>query len=99
MQLISDSESYVQHLRWSGAVADSDAKLQKVAVACKRAAGLRVQVCSPSLCGAEAAFGARIGASSESPSPSLRLCISAEHSAGDINNATAALKAALREVA
>merc|ERR1719203_2511540 len=90
VQLMSGAESFVQYLRWTGK-ADAEERLQAVAEQCKRSGGLAVQVCSPGLIGAEASFGARIGAPG-APPPSLRFCVSERHSAGDIAAAAAALR-------
>jgi 7-keto-8-aminopelargonate synthetase-like enzyme len=83
LELISSEDSYVQHIRWSsqtGATVPKDVedKFVEVAETCSTMSGLRIQACSPAvLCGAEAAFDARIGAPNGGASPSLRACASA----------------------
>jgi 7-keto-8-aminopelargonate synthetase-like enzyme len=94
VELVSSPDSYIKHLRWSSSVVDCETQLLSVAEACSRDAGVRVQVCSPSLCIAEQAYGARIGAQ-QSSRPSLRLNISECHSSEDIVAIGSALQAAL----
>mmetsp|Transcript_131469 Transcript_131469/g.327846 ORF Transcript_131469/g.327846 Transcript_131469/m.327846 type:complete len:1091 (+) Transcript_131469:70-3342(+) len=101
LKLVSSPGSYMQHLRWQGGdAAEGEAALLRVAEACKEAVeGLRVQVCSPGTCGAEASFGARTGAPKAAAPPSLRLCASTGCSREDLAEAAAILGKALREAA
>jgi len=94
VELLSSPESFVQQLRWKGS-ADTEADLVKI---CRRvaSAGVKVQVCSPGLVGAEGSFGSRLGAPEAAP-PSIRLCVSAEHSAADIASAADAVQKAILE--
>jgi len=96
LELLSSPESFVQHLRWTGAdAAEGERKLLAAAELLKRGTeGVRIQVCSPGACSADASFGARTGAP-PAPAPSLRLCASAEHSTEDISSAMDALRRAL----
>lgn len=95
LELVSSEGCYVQHLRWSGTdAAVGERKLVAVAKAVASGpGGIRIQVCSPGACGADAAFGQRIGAP-PSPAPSLRLCSSASVAPEDIAAAIAALRKA-----
>jgi len=82
LELVSDPESYVQHVRFvattdGGAPADLEDKFARVAEACAAMSGLRIQTCSPGICGTEAAFDARIGAPKGRPTTSLRANASA----------------------
>jgi 7-keto-8-aminopelargonate synthetase-like enzyme len=99
LELISSPDSYVQHLRWAGQQKDEngEARLLHYAECCEEAAGgaVRVQVNSPAICGAEAAFGRRIKAPQEAK-PSLRFCASAQHTAADMETVRAALLSAFR---
>eukprot|EP00928_Gymnodinium_smaydae_P039374 TRINITY_DN26912_c0_g1_i1.p1 TRINITY_DN26912_c0_g1~~TRINITY_DN26912_c0_g1_i1.p1 ORF type:complete len:1089 (-),score=227.97 TRINITY_DN26912_c0_g1_i1:230-3496(-) len=94
VKLTSGSESYVQHLMWTGAAKDGEDKLIAVAKHCG-AAGFGVQVCKAGLCPAEFSFDERIGKPAEQP-PSLRLCANAELSAEDAKAAAKAVQNALR---
>jgi serine palmitoyltransferase len=85
LKVVSSPSSYVQHIRWSSQLekvpppAEQENKLVELAKAFTAKCGLKVQVCSPSLCGAEMAFDARIGLPKDQFAiPSLRVCAAAE---------------------
>ncbi|CAE7344771.1 LCB2b [Symbiodinium necroappetens] len=59
LELLSSSESFVQQLRWKHD--DAEQQLMRLSRALAQD-GLRAQVCSPSLCGSEGAFDARLKA-------------------------------------
>jgi 7-keto-8-aminopelargonate synthetase-like enzyme len=93
-ELTSDPQSYVQHLRYTGVARDCNSQLLAVAAHCADESGVRLQVCDPASCSAEAAFGDRIGA----PQPgaaSIRFCASSEHSDKDIAAVASAMDRAL----
>merc|ERR1719362_979669 len=96
IELISSPESYVKHFGGTGAAEDIEERLLTVAAKC-RAAGVRVQVCSPDLCAAEAAFGARLR-TPPSTAVTLWLCASAIHTAADIETLGEAMQAAFAAV-
>ena len=91
VELLSSSESFVQQLRWKRDNAEQELMQLSRALAQD---GLRAQVCSPSLCGSEGAFDARLKAP-DAARPSLRFCCSAEHSVEDISRLGGALRKAL----
>jgi len=93
VELVSSRVSYVQHLRWVAETAEEEGeeKLSLVAGCCAdEAGGGRIQVCTARLCGADPAFGVRIGAPSL-PAPSLRICASADTKESDIRTLGEAL--------
>jgi len=96
IELISSPESYVKHFSWTGAAENAEQTLLAIAEKC-RADGVRVQVCSPDLCAAEAAFGARLR-TPPSAALTLRMCASATHTAADIEALGEALQAAFDAV-
>lgn len=99
LELVSCPESFVQYLRWRGKdAAAGEAALLSVVNACKgESRSLWLQVCSPSACSADAAFGNRTGAP-PSPMPSLRFCTNSEHSPEDIGTAILSLSSAIQAV-
>lgn len=74
VELTGSPESYVQHLRWTGAADLAEEHLLSIASRCA-AAGVRAQVCFPGHLHAEGAFGARVGAPATAAA-SLRFCAS-----------------------
>jgi serine palmitoyltransferase len=96
MVLISSPESYVKHFASTGAAENVEQRLLAVAAQC-RTAGVRVQVCSPDLCAAEAAIAARLRAP-PSAAPTLRVCASAIQTASDIEALGEALQTAFDAV-
>merc|ERR1712187_932172 len=94
VELTSASDSYVQHIRWSGRPEDGIKHFTEVASRCAAASGVRVQVCAPLLGSTETAINARLRAPT-STAPSLRLCASASQDVQDILTACQALSAAL----
>ncbi|CAK0891542.1 unnamed protein product [Prorocentrum cordatum] len=82
LELTGSPESYVQHLRWTGAADLAEEQLLGIASRCA-AAGVRAQVCSPSRLHAEGAFGARVGAP-VTAAASLRFCASTRLTDEDI---------------
>jgi len=94
IELLSCPESFVQHLRWKSQEAEGEARLLQACKSARDDAGMRFQLCSPGLCGADGSFGSRLGAP-PAPNPSLRLVVSAEHSQEEIDAAAAALGKAL----
>merc|ERR1719356_2427689 len=94
MELTGSPESYVQHLRWTGAVDLAEGQLLGVASRCA-AAGVRAQVCSPGRLHAEGAFGERVKAPSTAVA-SLRFCASTLLSDADIDNIGMAVGSALK---
>ena len=91
LELLSSSESFVQQLRWKHD--DAEQQLMRLSRALAQD-GLRAQVCSPSLCGSEGAFDARLKAPNAAR-PTLRFCCSSEHSEEDISRLGDALRKAL----
>jgi len=91
VELLSSSESFVQQLRWKHD--DAEQQLMRLSRALAQD-GLRAQVCSPSLCGSEGAFDARLKAP-DAARPTLRFCCSSEHSEEDISRLGDALRKAL----
>ena len=91
VELLSSSESFVQQLRWKHDGAEQQLRRLSRALAQD---GLRAQVCSPSLCGSEGAFDARLKAP-DAARPTLRFCCSSEHSEEDISRLGDALRKAL----
>jgi 7-keto-8-aminopelargonate synthetase-like enzyme len=90
-EVVSSPSSYVQHIRWSTKLdkaplpAEQEHKLVEVAKAFTDECGLKIQVCSPSLCGAEMAFDARIGLPKDQLAlPSLRICAATGSDENDI---------------
>jgi 7-keto-8-aminopelargonate synthetase-like enzyme len=83
-EVVSSHSSYMQHIRWSTQLdkvplpGEQESKLVQLAQAFAVNSGLKIQVCSPSLCGAEIAFDARIGFPKDQLAlPSLRICAAA----------------------
>lgn len=97
VELSSSPESFVQVLRWNGSeVAELGAGeelLLAVAAHCA-AAGVQVQVCSPTRCGAELAFNSRLAAPTKLAA-GLRVCVSAGHSEEDVRKVAETLKGGL----
>eukprot|EP00929_Paragymnodinium_shiwhaense_P102863 TRINITY_DN6608_c0_g1_i1.p1 TRINITY_DN6608_c0_g1~~TRINITY_DN6608_c0_g1_i1.p1 ORF type:complete len:1106 (+),score=262.52 TRINITY_DN6608_c0_g1_i1:101-3418(+) len=94
LELTSDQRSFMQHLRWTGDALRAEAVLLDLAERCFAESGVRLQVCVPGSCHAEAAFGERIGAPAFS-SPSIRLCTSAAQTVDDVDAVCRALSAAM----
>jgi len=94
VELTSSPESYVQHLRWTGAADLAEEHLLGIASRCA-AAGVRAQVCSPGRLHAEGAFGARVGAPATAAA-SLRFCASTRLSDADIATIGEVVSTALR---
>jgi len=93
VKLVSSPESYVQHLRLTVQTDAAEEHLMAAAEHCATQSRVHVQLCSSSLCLAEGAFGARLGAPPAS-TPSIRVCASSELSADDIAAVGAALQTA-----
>jgi 7-keto-8-aminopelargonate synthetase-like enzyme len=98
LKLISDPDSYVQHLRWAGDGALSgenvNFKLFAIDKHCKEKGGVKAQICDPASCSAEAAFGTKMHAP-EPGAATLRFCASCEQSDDDIAAVASALAEAL----
>ncbi|CAJ1348954.1 unnamed protein product [Effrenium voratum] len=92
LELVSSPASYLQQLRCRQSEG-AEERLVEISQRL-RSAGWYAQVCSPSQCGSEGAFGARLGVL-QVAAPSLRFCCSAEHCAEDLARLTEALKSAL----
>eukprot|EP00933_Yihiella_yeosuensis_P084694 TRINITY_DN9930_c1_g1_i1.p1 TRINITY_DN9930_c1_g1~~TRINITY_DN9930_c1_g1_i1.p1 ORF type:complete len:1108 (-),score=292.69 TRINITY_DN9930_c1_g1_i1:139-3462(-) len=93
-ELISCPESYVQQLRWKNSEKDVEAQLLDLCKKLSQSKQIRAQVCSPALCGAEGSFSQRLGFK-EAAKASLRLSVSSDHTAEDIDAVGAALRAVL----
>jgi len=93
MELVSSPESFVQQLRCRNSEG-AEAHLMELS-RCLAQMGFRAQVCSPSQCGAEGAFDARLGVR-QAAVPSLRFCAMSEHSPEDYARLKEALLSALR---
>merc|ERR1711953_1340795 len=96
LTLTGTDSSYVQHLRWTGAVDEGISCFTKVLQICLEENGVQVQLCAPQLAATETALNARIGARALLR-PSIRLCTSSEQTETDIIKACAAVGAALAE--
>jgi serine palmitoyltransferase len=96
-ELVSSPGSYVQHIRLAEkaqqlSTVEVQNKLVHLAQSCLTACGMHIQVCSPSLCGAEAAFDARISVpKNQLAVPSLRICAASEISEKQITTLGSAL--------
>lgn len=96
LELISSQQSYIQHIRWVGDEVEAEQQISSaVARVAERRAGsdgsnIQVQFCSSVTCEAEAAFDARLGGSKKG-APSLRACVSSEHTPQDIRALGAAV--------
>mmetsp|Transcript_43026 Transcript_43026/g.98923 ORF Transcript_43026/g.98923 Transcript_43026/m.98923 type:complete len:1069 (+) Transcript_43026:116-3322(+) len=96
LELISDTASPVQLLRWAGtADAEAEEKLLGLSKACAQA-GVPLQLCSPSTCKAESSFNKRIGAPQTGRGFSLRAFASASHTGEQIAALGAVLTKACR---
>jgi 7-keto-8-aminopelargonate synthetase-like enzyme len=93
VELTGSPESYVQHLRWTGAADLAEEHLLSIASRCA-AAGVRAQVCSPGHLHAEGAFGARVGAPTTAAA-SLRFCASTRLTDADIETIGEVVSSAL----
>eukprot|EP00435_Cladocopium_sp_Y103_P058033 s1971_g20.t1 len=93
MELVSCPESFVQQLRCR----QSDGAEERILELNRhlKKMSLHAQVCSPSQCGAEGSFDARLGAR-QAAVPSLRFCATSEHSSEDYARLKEALQSALR---
>jgi serine palmitoyltransferase len=96
VRLMGTGSSYVQHLRWTGAVDEGISCFTKVLQSCLENSGVQVQLCAPQLSATETALNVRIGARAPLR-PSIRLCTSSEQTETDIIKACAAIGAALAE--
>jgi len=94
IELTSCQQSYIQHIRWVGDEVEAEQRLSsavaRIAEQHADGNGIRVQFCPSVFCEAEAALDARLGGSMKS-APSLRACVSSEHTPQDMRDLGAAV--------